>query len=185
MLPQSSHALQQRSKDIIAAYGQREQFLASFNPDMQRIVANDSALCYFGDIPTLSQINEAYGRHTAVMWLVPQLYDLSEYCGCREKLQGKPLEQCADIIASEYHYLKVTELMLFFHRFKVGKYGRFYGSVDPLVITTALRDFITERAIAYETHENQQNQARMEEYKAKAISYEEYKQRRNNNENNN
>lgn len=174
MQQQSSHALRQRSRDIIAAYGQREQFLASFNPDVQRAVASDAALCYFGDIPTLSQINEAYGRHTASMWLVPQLYDLSEYCGCRDKLQGNPLEQCADIIASEYHYLKVTELMLFFHRFKAGRYGRFYGAVDPLVITTALREFIRERADAYVRRDAAELQQRCEVYRREAIPYNEY-----------
>lgn len=174
MQQQSSHALRQRSRDIIAAYGQREQFLASFNPDVQRAVASDAALCYFGDIPTLSQINEAYGRHTASMWLVPQLYDLSEYCGCRDKLQGNPLEQCADIIASEYHYLKVTELMLFFHRFKAGRYGRFYGAVDPLVITTALRTFLAERAEAYTRRESLKQQQRYDAYRREAISYDEH-----------
>lgn len=112
------------------------------------------------------------------MWLIPQLYDLSEYCGCKDKLRGRPLEQCASIIALEYFYLKVSELMLFFHRFKSGRYGRFYGAVDPLVITTSLRDFIRERNDAYAVHEQEKRKAReKEERKGKVLmSYEEYQE---------
>lgn len=89
----------------------------------------------------------------AVMWLLPQLYDLSEYCGVKNKLQGKPLEGCAHVIATEFYYLKVSELMLFFHRFKSGRYGKFYGTVDPLVITSALREFDAERGEAIYKHD--------------------------------
>ena len=42
--------------------------------------------------------------------------------------------------------MKLPELMLFFQQFKAGKYGRFYGSVDPMVITTALQEFLRFRA---------------------------------------
>lgn len=67
--------------------------------------------------------------------------------------------------------------MLFFHRFKAGRYGRFYGSVDPLVITTAIREFIAERAIAYERHDQAERDAREKEQlrKSPPITYEEYK----------
>ena len=108
------------------------------------------------------------------MWLIPQLYNLSEYCGCKEKLQGKPLEECASIIANEFHYLKVSEMMLFFYRFKVGQYGRFYGSVDPLVITTSLREFLKERAYAYDRHEREERERQREEEMKNAVSWKQY-----------
>lgn len=68
--------------------------------------------------------------------------------------------------------------MLFFHRFKTGRYGRFYGAVDPLVITTSLRDFIRERNDAYAIHEQEERKAReKEERRGKVLmSYEEYKE---------
>ena len=82
------------------------------------------------------------------------------------------------MIATEYYYLKVSELMLFFHRFKTGRYGRFYGSVDPLVITTSLRDFVRERGIAYEQHEQEERERREKEECKNAITYEEYLRRK-------
>ena len=114
------------------------------------------------------------------MWLVAQLYNLSEYCGCKGKLEGKPLEECAHIISMEFHYLKVSELMLFFYRFKTGRYGRFYGSVDPLIITESLRMFCDERSSAYTRHEQEQRKQREAEQRKLAIPYDEYLRRRKN-----
>ena len=158
---------------MITRYGDRARFLTLFNPDLQMKVCKDTELCLFGDAPVLSELNMAYGEMTATMWLVPQLYDLSEYCGAKEKLQGKPLEECASVIATDFYYLKVSELMLFFHRFKSGRYGRFYGSVDPLVITRALRDFIAERNNAIDIYEKEMKKKELEEYMKHAVSREE------------
>lgn len=175
---QLSPALIKKQTALINRYGDKKNFLTIFNPDLQAKACKFPDRCLFGDAPTLAEINTAYGDTMATMWLIPQLYDLSEYCGCKDKLQGKPLEQCASVIAAEYFYLKVSELMLFFHRFKSGRYGRFYGAVDPLVITTSLRDFIRERNDAYAIHEQEERKAREEEErKGKVLmSYEEYKE---------
>ena len=168
-LPEDSHR-----KVLVAKFGQRDHFLLRFNPDYQRIVCRNIDVCFFGDYPTLAEINRVYGEETAFAWLVPQLTNLSEYCGCKEKLQGKKLENCADVIAIEYYYLKVSELMLFFHRFKSGRYGRFYGSVDPLVITTSLREFIKERAVAYERPDQEERERKERESQKKAVTWDEY-----------
>lgn len=159
---------------MVTRYGDRTNFLTLFNPDLQMKVCKDAKLCFFGDAPVLSELNMTYGEMTATMWLVPQLYNLSEYCGCKDKLQGKPLEECASVIATEFYFLKVSELMLFFHRFKSGKYGRFYGSVDPLVITTSLRSFLIERNYAIEEQERLERERKAEEDRKNAITYEEY-----------
>jgi hypothetical protein len=157
---------------LVAKYGDVEAFMKRFNPDCQKQICGNPDLCYFGDFPTLAQIRSGYGSNSAGTWLLPQLYNLSEYCGCKEKLKGKPIEDCADVIAMEFYYLKVSELMLFFHRFKTGRYGRFYGSVDPLVITTSLREFVRERAAAYERHDMEEREAK--ERSSKPVTYEEY-----------
>ena len=156
-------ALRQKSSEIVAAFGARDNFLVTFNPDLQRKVCGNTEVCFFGGAPTLSQLNMTYGDQTATMWLVPQLYNLSEYCGCRDKLEGNPLKECASVIATEFYYWSVTELMLFFHWFKSGKYGRFYGSIDPLVITTSLRDFLKERARAYDKYDQEERERQREE----------------------
>ena len=61
-----------------------------------------------------------------------------------------------------------------FHRFKSGWYDRFYGSVDPLIITTSLRDFLRERANFIDRHEQEEKAKERETWKKNAITYEEY-----------
>lgn len=159
--------------------------MQTFNPDYQRIICNNQDECFFGDYPTLATLKAGYGSNSPIMWLVTHLYDLSEYCGCKEKLSTTMLEQCAFVISSEYWYLKISELMLFFYRFKTGRYGRFYGSVDPLVITTSIRDFITERAIEIDRQIQREREEKEAEHSKNAISYEEYLRRKQERDNKN
>ena len=144
-----------------------------FNPSAQMELCQYEDLCFFGNLPTLANVRNDYGTNAAVSWLIPQLFDLSEYCGCKGKISESQMEQCASVIATTFCWLKVSELMLFFHRFKTGRYGKFYGSVDPLVITTSLREFISERNDAYSRHE-QEERERKERERQPGISWEEY-----------
>ena len=96
------------------------------------------------DFPTLAELNAAFGRNTSAAWLAVQLADLSIYTGAKN-LSKRQQDQLAEIITTEFYWLKVSELLLFFHRFKTGSYGTFFGAVDPMVVTRALREFILER----------------------------------------
>lgn len=148
--------------------------MEGYNPDRQKDLCQDKDDCILGDHPTLAAL-KLYGNRTPIAWLVPQLLNLSEFCGCKDKLTNTMIEELADIIAAEWFYLKVSELMLFFHWFKSGKYGRFYGAVDPLVITTSLRDFVAERNEAISSKEADEALERLKEHQEGAITYEEYK----------
>ena len=173
----SSPVSQRQTSRLVSEYGTLERFLQTFNPGVQAVICGNSEQCLYGNFPTLAGVKAAFGSNAPAMWLVPQLYNLSEYCGCREKLQGAPLEECAGVIAAEFYWLKISELMLFFHRFKAGRYGRFYGSVDPLVITTSLREFIRERNIDITLHDQKIREQKDIEERKNAITYEEYLRR--------
>lgn len=141
-------------------------------------VGHDERRCFLAKSPTLGRLARDYGDEAPVMWMIPQLTNLSEFCGCKEKLQGVPLEECATIIARTFGWLKVSEIMLFLYRFKAGRYGRFYGNVDPLVITTALRRFLDERDTFLAREEGEQEFRRQQEACRGAITWEEYCRRR-------
>lgn len=66
--------------------------------------------------------------------------------------------------------------MLFFHRFKTARYGRFYGSVDPLIITESLRKFCDERWHSYEKRKQEQQEQLDNEHRENAVTYEQYQQ---------
>lgn len=104
-----------------------------------------------------------------------------EYTGCRDKMSIRQIDAASNVIVSSYFYLKVTELMFFFFQFKAGRYGTFYGQVDAIKITEALRSFLkfrNETLDAIERKNTQERKERMMEEAAKnAISYEEWKRR--------
>lgn len=159
---------------MVAKYGSRDEMLQLFNPSVQMQICSSPDACYFGDFPTLSQLT-AYGSNTPAIWLIPQLVNLSEYCGAKDKLNIRQLEELASVIATEFYFLKVSEIMLFLHRFKSGKYGRMYGTVDPMIITTSLREFVKERANAYDRRDIEEKQKAREKAAAEAVTWEEYR----------
>ena len=128
-----------------------------------------------GDYPTLTEVNMAYGASAAEKWLMLQVASLALYTGAKN-LDKYQMNSIASVIATEYRHLKVTELLLFFYRFKAGHYGHFYGSVDPMVITCALRDFMDERNDMLSRYEQEQREREREEERRRnpPISYEEY-----------
>lgn len=152
------------------------EFLETFNPGRQKEFCTKAniAKCYFGSAPTLTELNNAYGSKAAVSWLAPQLYNLSEYCGCKDKIKPHQMDELAHIIADKYYYLKATELMIFFYRFKQGEYGRFYGAVDPITIVASIKDFIVERNAEYRKREDREMQQQYEEWRKRAVTREEY-----------
>lgn len=130
---------------VVSRFGSASALLSDFNPGNQILCTKDVSRAYGGSAPSLAAVGEAFGAGTSRSWLVIQLDNLSEFAGCKDKLSISKLEELANIILTECGYLKLTELMDFFRRFKAGEYGKFYGSVDPMVITCALRDFLKQR----------------------------------------
>jgi hypothetical protein len=152
--------LQLKVNNLLSTHSTLESLMRVINPEMQQYYAEHNDRAFFGNAPTLATLRHAYQDNAACMWMLPQLYDLGEYCGVKEKLDKAQMQQLARVIISEFGFLKVSEIMLFLHRFKAGRYGRFYGSIDTLVIVTALRhDFMSERAAAIQKRENAERQA--------------------------
>lgn len=161
-------------KKLITRFQDSTNFLNKVTPDMQEWCCEHPEESFFGDFPTLSQLR-VLGKNTAKQWLVPQLENLSEFCGVKDKLTTSQLKDLAFIISQKYYFLKISELMLFFTQFKSGQYGRFYGTVDPLIITNALRDFCSERGTIIDRHDQQEKQRLREQAAAEAVTWEEYK----------
>lgn len=174
MQPTSWPVLPQQTNLLSKEYGTLNEFLTRFNPGQQITVCADTEHCFFGDYPTLASVKASYGSNAPAMWLVPQLNNLSEYCGCKEKLKGVPLEECASVIAAEFYYLKISELMLFFHRFKSAKYGRFYGTIDPLIIIQSLYEFLKERNAAIDRAEREKEDHMRDEWKKQGMLLQEW-----------
>ena len=126
-------------------YGDGRRFLETFTPDLQIVAARHPERAYRGTAPTLAEIAAGYGEPLAVVWICVQLENVNLFAGAKEKMPVSRQKELATLILTEYPFLKASELLLFFYRLKCGKYGRFYGTVDALTITTSLLQFMDER----------------------------------------
>lgn len=73
--------------------------------------------------------------------------------------------------------------MLFFWWFKSGKYGKFYGSVDPMVITSALREFIRDRNAIIAKRDSMEKEQKEKEWWKTALTYEQWREQHKNDNN--
>ena len=152
--------------------------MLTFNKDLQPKIALHPERAYLGTAPSLNAIRLTYSNEVLIVWIMAQLEDVNDFVAIRDKMNIRQMEQIANIIATEYSFLKVSELHLFFYRFKAGQYGLFYGNIDPLKITQALIQFIEQRRndIARIEHKLRQEklQNQHQEWAKTAISREEY-----------
>lgn len=141
---------------VIERYGESFEFLKIFNPDKQVEYTKDLRRVYCGEAPKLGLVRTSYGAETIESWIELQLYNLSEFAGCKEKLNIQQVEETAKIIVEQYGFLNVVEFMLFCQKFKRCEYGRFYGAVDPMLILGAVSDFVAERNYQLQMYENEE-----------------------------
>lgn len=163
-----------------------EVLLNRFNPDVQRYCATNVEKCFRGDTPTLSEVRLAYSAATVDSWLDIQLADLVRFCGVKGKEEfTRIIDPVIQVISDNFGYLKLSEMMLFFQQFKAGRYGRFYGTVDPMVITEALQQFlefradrlaVIERKRRSEEHVRCQSERAEQERRGELLTAEEWKE---------
>lgn len=124
---------------------QARDLCLAFNPSNQCAIVEQGDRAFIGTAPTLADIKTEHGANVSKAWLYFQLVDLCEFTGVKDKMQPQQISELASIMCATAYFLKISELMLFFVRFKAGVYGSFYGVVDPLKITQGLQQFITWR----------------------------------------
>lgn len=126
-------------------YSTFEKLGAVFNPSAGARLPGNTEKAYNSDTPTLLLVSEAYGREKAIKWIEIQLNSLDLYTQVKNDLDEAARNEMANLILSHYGFLKLPEFMLFIARFKLGIYGRFYGSFDPLVLCESLKKFRVDR----------------------------------------
>lgn len=148
--------------------------MLKMNPSVQKFAGRHPDRAYFGEAPSLAILRKTYGEDFPGTWLLPQILDLVAFSNSKGTLSGEQAEFLADAIANEYYYLKASELQLFFYRFKCGAYGKFYGSVDPMMIMQGLRQFLKERDFAIGEHRKELERMERERSAEDAVTPKEY-----------
>ena len=164
----------------IQRYGSFDNFREVFSPIKQvnYCVPEQWERCCCGKAPTLAEVGKIYDNGSPKKWLIEQLYELTEYCGCREKFSENQYYTLAGMIFNSFYYLKVTEIMLFLYLFKTGKYGHFYGYTDPMTIFQSLDSFVKNdrREIRERKEEREREQRLSSEVKLTRAQWEKIKE---------
>lgn len=152
--------------------------MTTFAPDKAFLLKYTPKQLIIADAPSLKVINLAYTDVTAQKWLIAHLTILSEMSGVQQKLTDNQMENIAMMIVQNYPDLKISELWLFFHQFKCGEYGKFYGAVDSLHIMASLKEFRNYLCGIYERHHKElEAQREAEERKHSMICPEWFKKK--------
>lgn len=119
----------------------------------------------YGTSVSLAKANKIHGDGTAQTIIVFYIANLDHFVG-KGTISQMQIDELAGLILSEYYYLKITELAMFFKRAKLGHYGELYGKVNPLWVMTALRRFKSDRDAsinAYEVQREREEQMKKRE----------------------
>lgn len=158
--------------------------MVTFNKHIQLKVALNPERAYLGKAPSVNNIRKAYSLEILTVWIIAQLEDVNDFVGVREKMTLAQMEHIAHIVITEYGYLKASELHLFLYRLKAGRYGIFYGCIDPLVITRALTQFMQQRRTEIAAIEHKRELERLEnqrkQWATTAVSRHQYEQLKTN-----
>ena len=141
------------------SYQSYENFNFEVNPDTQILFASDERKSIMGGYSTLGMLDSAFGPESASSWLVTALANLNKFAGSKN-MDDEQTKKLALLLAQEYKDMKYSVMQLFFYRFKCGHFGKFYGKVDPMVITCALKDFAEECEAKRQEYLNQEYLAR-------------------------
>ena len=145
--------MRQKTTLVLQEFGDRENFMKVCGPLAQLRAGREPQRAILSErSPSIVVMKHAYGENFPVMWLMEQILELVVYSNSKGTLNDYQAEYLANTIVNEYNDLKASELLLFFYQFKSGKYGHFYGVIDPMRIMEALNDFKDERDDALERH---------------------------------
>ncbi len=185
----ASNVLQKKqpeSQEIIeikSQFGQTYmEFAQRFNPRIQTIILSkraDYVQCHYYPYPTLAKVAKVYSEMAPINWLKIQFDNLCDYVGVKEKMSDFQIEELSTLFYYDCYFLNIAEVALFMVKLKLGTFGEFYGTVDPLKIMTAKNHFLSERQREIRKHEEKLEHQNREQkralWAANAVTYETYR----------
>ncbi|WP_455671679.1 DUF6633 family protein [Phocaeicola sp.] len=98
----------------------------------------------------------------AILWVKTQILTIDFYNATKKDAEEKAINELSALIAYKYRNMRLTEFIVFVTRFKLGLYGKFYGSFDPIAVGEALGKYEKETTRAYERAERDRLQQEIE-----------------------
>ena len=149
----SSNTLTQKQNLNLAT-----KILKDFAPNLCAKFATEALeRCFSAKTYTLTQLRlNCAGLQNS--WLSAQITYLNSISGATQMTEMQMMMLVSNI-SQTYGYLKITELMVFFFQLAGGKYGKFYGAVDPMQIMVDLNEFMKYRSVMLDKIESERRSA--------------------------
>lgn len=118
---------------------------------------------YKADCPTLASYDNIYGEGVAAEWVYIQVLALYGSSNCKDIGVADGIKLFAESFAYEVKAYKLSELMLFFARYKAGKYDNSFASFDARRIGHAFfSEFVKERNYEIDAINREEEKSRIE-----------------------
>ena len=135
-----------------------------FSPTHWGYTLSNPDKAYMASCPTLAAYDRLFGEGCAEDWICTQITVLFAASSSREKGLADGIRLFATAFAGEVRQYKLSELMLFFARYKAGKYDNSYASFDAKRIGNAFfKEFLKERVYEIDKCERSKLQQQIEE----------------------
>lgn len=147
----------------------KEEFIEIYAPCKQYLYSMHEDRCHNGKAPTLREVCTLYGADFAMQWVANLIDDLQGFTSAKTRLNDNQRNTLAAIVCTQYRRMKATELLLFLVKAKAGQFGKFYNTIDPMDISTALAAWSKECERIKSEHLYQQEQERQEQERDKHL----------------
>lgn len=136
----------QQAKRWMVRWETRSDIENVFSPQKWGFILSKPDKAYTTDCPTLKQYDEVYEHGAAQEWVKLQLVMLYGMSTCKDKAIADSINLFSQTFANSVRAFKISELLLFFARYKAGRYDNSFLSFDPKRIGNAFFfEFIKER----------------------------------------
>ena len=135
-----------------------------FSPNNWGYALSHPDKAYLAECPTLLSYERTYGEGVSADWIRLQVLTLYGSSNSKDLGIADGIKLFAQSFAQEVKNFKLSELMLFFARYKAGKYDNSYASFDAKRIGNAFfSEFIKERNRELDRITREQVQSEIEE----------------------
>ena len=149
-------------EDTRLSYPTFEELGTAYSTALQPLLLSFPEKAYSEKSPAIGDLGRMYDAPEApALWVEAQLMTLDFASQTKEGADSNALTEFSRLFAAQYGGIKLTEFLLFVARFKLGRYGKFYGYFDTLTIGEAFRKFLRERSDELDVLERKRNNQRM------------------------
>ena len=149
-------------EETLLNYPTFEELGTGYSTALQPLLLANPDKAYSEKSPAIGDLGRMYHAEEApALWVEAQLMTLDFASQTKEGADSQALTEFSRLFAAQYPGIKLTEFLLFVARFKLGRYGKFYGYFDTLTIGEAFRKFLRERGDELDALERKRNNQRM------------------------